>query len=284
MATLLDRLRGRRSRPDDRRRIWPDVDAEDLDGHADAIEAIYEGRLDGMTIKGVFTPSEARAVVERLEQHRSSFVDHGSVEMFGTAIVGSEDDRADYHRDAPGMNPKLEALFDGRFRSRIEEVLGRVGGGRPVDVPQDGADRPYVPATVRVLPSGRGVIHGHTANEFCNVWPAYAHLRDIARMWNSLSYFIVAQPPEDGGELVLYDLDWDDTPEAILALPMGPERDALLERSASQGISPKAGDMVLFTGGRIWHRVAPVRGTVPRVTVGGFVALSAEGDRIYYWS
>jgi hypothetical protein len=128
------------------------------------------------------------------------------------------------------------------------------------------------------------VIHAHTANEFCDVWPAYAHLRDIARMRDSLSYFITAQAPEAGGELFLYDLDWDDTPDDVLALSMGPARDELLERFPGRTIALAAGDMVLFTGGRIWHRVVPVRGERPRVTVGGFVAESHDGAQLFYWS
>jgi hypothetical protein len=260
------------------------VDVQDTGGFADAIDRIYSGSLDGMTIRGVFSEAEVERAVGRLWEYRSEFVDHGTVAMFGTAIVGSDDDRAKYHLDAPAMNERLDTLFDGGFTRRIESVLSRVGGGRPVVVPEDGPDRPYVPATVRVLPGDGGIIHAHTANEFCDVWPAYAHLRDIARMRDSLSYFITAQAPEEGGELMLYGLDWDDTPDDVLALSMSQERDDLLEASADTGISPGPGDMVLFTGGRIWHRVTPVRGTRPRVTVGGFVAESRDGTRLYYWS
>jgi hapalindole-type alkaloid chlorinase len=260
------------------------VDSSDLDAWDDAIDRIYVGSLDGMTVRGVFTEAEVEAVTERLWDFRPEFVDHGTVAMLGTAIVGSDDDRDRYHADAPAMNDRLEVLFEGEFRDRIEQVLGRVGGRRPVQVPEDGPHRPYVPATARVLPADGGVIHAHTANEFCDVWPAYAHLREIARMRNSLSYFVLAQTPDAGGDLLLYDLDWEDTPADVRALEMSPERDALLDPFAGTGVLPGPGDMVLFNGGRIWHRVQPVRGEQPRVTVGGFVGLSHDGDTVYYWS
>jgi hapalindole-type alkaloid chlorinase len=264
---------------------WLEVDADELDGDlADAISSIYDGSLDGMTIRGVFAPDEVAEAVRRLERHREQFVDHGTVLMFGTAIVGSDDERSLYHRTAPAMTADLEELFPQGFASRIEQVLGRVGRGRPVRVPDDGPERTYVPATARILPASGGVIHGHTANEFCDVWPAYEHLRRTARMWNSLSYFITAQAPESGGGLMLYDLVWDDTPEDVLALAMSPERDELLSRFPGRVVQPGAGDMVLFTGGRIWHRVEPVQGTTPRITVGGFVAESADGAEVLYWS
>jgi len=282
-TSIRDRLR-RRSEAADPGEGWVVVDAEDLGGFADAVDRIYAGSLDGMTIRGVFTSAEMQAAVDRLWGFRPEFVDHGTVAMLGTAIVGSDDDRAAYHLDAPSMNDKLTALFQGTFSDRIEGVLSRLGGDRPVLVPDDGPSRPYVPATVRVLPGDGGVIHAHTANEFCDVWPAYAHLRDIARMRDSLSYFVTAQAPEAGGELLLYELEWDDTPADVRASSMSPERDELLERFAGRAIVPGPGDMVLFTGGRIWHRVVPVRGGRPRVTVGGFVAESRDGADLYYWS
>lgn len=275
--------------PGRRRRLaslgtWVDVDAANVEEWPDAITQIYEGSIDGMTIRGVFSPEEAAEAVRRLERHRPEFVDHGTVAMFGTAIVGSDDERSLYHRTAPTMTAELEALFPAGFARRIEQTLLALGRQRPVRVPDDGPSRPYVPATARILPPGGGVIHAHTANEFCHVWPAYEHLRRTARMWNSLSYFMTAQCAEAGGSLMLYDLVWDDTPEDVLALPMGPERDARLARFDGRVIAPGIGDMVLFTGGRIWHRVTPIEGPTSRVTIGGFVAESTDGDEILYWS
>ena len=264
--------------------VWAEVDAADLGDHGMSIDRIYDGELAGMTIRSVFSAEEVSAVVDRLSDFRDQYVDHGSVAMFGTAIVGSEDDRARYHEAAPVMNDDLETLFEGQFRSRIEGVLSQAGGGRDATVPDDGPDRPYVPATVRMLPGDGGVIHAHTGNEFCDVWPAYTHLRSIARLKDSLSYFITAQPAEAGGRLMVYDLSWEDTPEHVLELDMGPDRDPLLASYQEDAIDLGPGDVVLFTGGRLWHRVEPVRGDTPRVTVGGFVAESHDRSPLYYWS
>lgn len=264
---------------------WADVDVSDLSGFADAIERIYAGDLDGMTIRNVIDPAELTRALEILEgRHHADFKDHGEQTLYGTALVGADDDRANYFADAPLINGRLHALFERSFTDRIEGVLSAVGGGRSTEVPSEGPGRDYVPATVRFLQPGRGVMHAHTANEFCNAWPAHSHLRDVARMWNSLSYFVVAEAPGAGGELVVYDLQWDDTPGDVRSLPMSEERDELLERFEQRLVTPGAGDMILFTGGRIWHRVAPVRGDRRRVTIGGFVALSNDDDRILYWS
>jgi len=263
---------------------WADVSVDDLDAFGDAIERIYAGTLDGLTIRGVIDPEEMRRAVERVEAHRSEFKDHGKQVLYGTPLVGASDDRGDYFEDAWRINDRLSEFFDIDFTSRVGDVLSRLAGGRPAVVPSEGPGRDYVPATVRFLPPGGGVMHAHTANEFCNVWGAYGHLREVARMWNSLSYFVLAEQADEGGDLVLYDLQWDDTPDDVLRLPMSEERDALLDRFAQVPIAPGPGDMIVFTGGRIWHRVAPLTGSTRRVTVGGFLALSTDEDEVLFWS
>jgi hypothetical protein len=42
--------------------------------------------------------------------------------------------------------------------------------------------------------------------------------------------------------------------------------------------------MLLFDGGRYYHRVSKVIGRSPRRTIGGFLGFSRQRDRVYYWS
>ena len=263
---------------------WLDLPVAEISNHPDAIERIYAGTLDGMSIRGVFTEEEVATGVRRARTHADEFNDYGKQIFFGTAIVGADDDRADYYAAAPIINDRVDELFDVDFVGRIGQVLSAVGGGRPASVPSEEGRGDYVPITIRFLPPDGGVMHAHTANEFCNAWGSYEHLRQIARMWNSLSYFVVGQRPDSGGELVLYDLMWDDTPEDVRALPMSEERDGLLERFGKTPVDLQVGDMILFTGGRIWHRVEPVHGERERVTIGGFAALSQDEEQVYFWS
>lgn len=272
--------------PDTRTHLgtWLDVAADDAADHPTAIEDIYAGRLDGISIRSAFTPEEVAAAVERIRSHGEEFVDHGTTIMFGTALVGSQPDRSDYYAGTATITDRIGTWFDRDFVDRVGGIISAFAGGRPAVVPSEPGRGDYTPATVRFLPPDRGVMHAHTANEFCNVWDAYGHLREIAVMWNSLSYFVVGQAPDGGGNLVLYDLMWDDTPEDVLSLSMSPERDELLERFGTRATDLRAGDMILFTGGRIWHRVEPVVGDRERVTIGGFVALSQDDECVYFWS
>ena len=57
-----------------------------------------------------------------------------------------------------------------------------------------------------------------------------------------------------------------------------------IENEEVQLIDPQKGDLILFAGGQIWHRVEQVMGSRERVTIGGFLSFNYEKDAVCYWS
>jgi len=47
---------------------------------------------------------------------------------------------------------------------------------------------------------------------------------------------------------------------------------------------PGPGDLLVFDGGRYYHRVSPGAGAHPRRTIGGFLAFAKDGRSLRYWS
>jgi Rps23 Pro-64 3,4-dihydroxylase Tpa1-like proline 4-hydroxylase len=97
------------------------------------------------------------------------------------------------------------------------------------------------------------------------------------------------QQPESGGELSLYDLEWENGQGKAnnhenreVRLADGTMRN--IENDEVQMIDPQKGDMILFAGGQIWHRVESVQGNRERITLGGFLSFNYEKDAVVYWS
>lgn len=278
---LRARHRRDRTNPDERvLRRWTDTSVDQLSAHADGFAAVHRGDHDGFLIRGVLTEEQAasftdRALAANLHQNVGG-------RLLGTSLLGLPD-RHGYFPAAETTRRQLDELFGFSFEARIEEVFGRVGGGRLVELPaEDG--HTYLPATVRVLDEQGGGYRAHTGNEFVEAYESYDHLRSIAQTTDALSYFVLTQRPDEGGELVMYDLAWDQTPDGYDHEFMSPLRDARLEAFPKAYLDPGPGDMILFNGGRIWHKVADIVGPRPRVTVGGFATLAKDDDRIYYWN
>ncbi len=83
---------------------------------------------------------------------------------------------------------------------------------------------------------------------------------------------------------------WGDPKTALSAIPhsllmkqnfYSCQLDSFLDNFRKQYINPDIGDMVIFNGGRIWHKVADFDGDKNRITVGGFLAHSQDNQTVY---
>jgi hapalindole-type alkaloid chlorinase len=277
------------------------IDAADIHSYPTAVADIYAGRLDGMIIRGVLPHDAVELVVDRLERgefdmEAIKFVPFAHLDVaphtLGRAILASGMDTDAYFHSAGMFREKCRALFRDTvdFEQRIEQTIGVLSGGLPVSVPSGPGHGSYTPATIRVLPDGHE-IGIHVGNDFLYL-PQCQHLAGLVDA-TQLSYFMPLTLSESGGELIVYALEWDDmAPHYTVAedgRPVGPSVTngfilAMVESYESMCFRPGPGDLLIFNGGRYYHRVAPTLGARPRRTIGGFLAWSKAGDAIHYWS
>jgi len=278
-----------------------DLDVADIIRMPTAIQDMISRRLDGMIIRGVFSPQTAATVAARLErgEHSMNMMKFPAFEglavaphLLGNSIVSCAAKFDEYFAAASHFRDQCRKLFGGEpdFESRVEEVLSALTGGRPVRIPAAPDGRTYTPATIRVLPEGHE-IGIHVGNQFLTL-PQSRHLASILDTTDQVSYFIPLTVPEAGGELIVYSLEWDDVSQFVPAnddptpatYGSGSAEFAYFERFESMAFSPGVGDMLIFDGGRYYHRVANVVGPRARRTIGGFIGFSKEHDVLHYWS
>ena len=101
-------------------------------------------------------------------------------------------------------------------------------------------------------------------------------------------FFLVLQNSEIGGELTIYDMHWkdikhkDSIEENNYVLDPGGKR-VYLDALRSFYVKPNPGDILIFSGGPIWHRVENIRGKNPRITFGGFLNFTPDDKGLRYW-
>ena len=249
---------------------------------------VYENRWDGFVFRSFFSQSECEAMLEGI---RATQTPARTETPFGT-VIGKKLDEEDgnfqklpldsYFKYTHQFRSELPEILGFDFEKRLHEGIEPLCGGTEPVTPMDAEGRTWNPATIRVCKAGQGGIPTHVGNEFNEKMADIKHLSKIARVHDQISYFFLLQEPEEGGELILYDAFWDDTQEALLedyATAV-----ALVESKHAHVIDMKAGDLVIFAGGRIWHKVRDLTGDKERVTMGGFMAFSNEMDKLYHWS
>ncbi len=279
---------------------FPHVKVEELSAYPDGLSDIQTGKTHGFLIRGVFSADEADKLVEEFYKVDDDRFEHNKngrniPKPFASVSLNSEPggEIDPYFAAAGAFWDNFPEKFGIDFSDRVKKVFEKISGGRPVGVPQEpNKNISFSPAQMREMYAGKGGIYVHCGKYFRDRFSSfYTYLKDVSIVDEQISYFVMLQPPDSGGELTVYDIlynnvkqkneEWDnkiviaDDGTAIdLEDPKGVRR---------RKLRPGKGDMIVFDGGNIWHRVEDPEGSKNRVTAGGFMTFSHDNSKVYFW-
>jgi hapalindole-type alkaloid chlorinase len=269
------------------------VDFSELGTLERCLDAFARGTLDGVVIRQVYPAEYMREISARIARHEPPFYifprtavsaqARRTKHLYGITLVAASRDLNEYFRVAEGFRAHCHELFrDGAdYEERMKSIFSVLGGGHSVVLPCNPDGQEYMPATIRILPPGAD-IDLHCDNNLSH-HPTYAHLKTVCDVGNQLSFFLTLNAPGGGGELVVYQRRWSDADDVGNEYVVSKDA-SMVEDREWIALKPQPGDLLLFAGGRIYHRVTPTEGTIPRYTLGGFLARGHEGQSLYYWS
>jgi len=275
-----------------------DVDARDVSAVANGIGEIYGDVLDVIVARGAFNAAVLAEVGERLD---SGARDPGwsrpnekmpveDLQLLGTDTPATPTYQAPrgasldaYLDSAAAHAADAAAVFEPGFDAthEIRTVLGHFSGGRPVEVAHASGGRPYVPFTIRRLVDGKQIGIHHDYHYRLDLYHELSQQVDTRTL---ISYVATLRTPRAGGELFVYGAT-SETPD-VPKLPNGFSYNlaAIEERYDCARFVMSVGDLFLLASGRCLHRVGPIAGPQARITMGGFLALAKEHDRVLFWS
>ena len=134
---------------------------------------------------------------------------------------------------------------------------------------------------MRRLTEGKGIGLHHDLHTSLEMFKDIAPGLDRRTL---VSWVFTLQGPEGGGELCVYSCP-PDAPNPP-KMPNGFSWDlaGVEKRFGAVTVKTDTGDLFLFASARLLHRVAPVVGPRARFTLGGFLALDAQRERVLFWS
>lgn len=280
-----------------------DVDFKDISQYPDVMQKIWnpESGIDGIIIRNVLSQAEIDSIKRDLHKVKDLEIrkDTGLItcpRAFAEIASESENDEKKLKvlfQEMEDIWSRFQKEFEVPLNDKFKSLLSTITGSWTPEVPK-GPDGVGIcaPSTFKRMLPGAGSLIAHCGNWFHNMWPyIFEHMGKACILKGQMSFFITIQPAEVGGELVLYDVQWKDAVEKVdpvqnvLVMNSGQIRD--LEdpiQTKTLRLKPNAGDLLCFAGGRIWHKVSLNQGSEDRITVGGFLTPSKEGNKIYYWS
>ena len=276
-----------------------DIDARDRSAVANGIEDIYGDALDVIVVRGAFDAAALAETGQRLDADDARdlpwFRPNEKMPVEDLQLLGTDTPATPtyaaprgtsldaYLGSAAAHAREATAVFNPGFDAgaEIRNVLGHFSGGRPVQVAQAFDGRAYAPFTIRRLVDGKQIGIHHDYHYRLDLYQQLSQQVDTRTL---ISYVATLRAPQAGGELFVYSATSDATD--LPKLPNGFSYDlaAIEARYDCARVATNAGDLFLLASGRCLHRVGRIAGPQARITMGGFLALSKQGERVYFWS
>ncbi len=273
-----------------------EVPFSEIDQRGDLVSQIRSRTLDGFIMKNVYSLDEVSDIKNFLSNlDESEFMPTPSGKIFPApfAIITNTEEKLDsyYRKLARFDNYKTSHDVVGKLMTKLDSFFKKVAKNYQVSIPFNKIkDKEVAPGTFRMFFPGMGGLHVHCGNLFqAQSMFYYSLIKNNIDMNDQLSYFVVLQQPEAGGELTIYNMLWDkvkrkESPENNEFVIDDSGNFIYVKDVPSFAVKPKPGDVLVFSGGPIWHRVEDIKGAIPRITFGGFLNFSKGGSELYYWS
>ena len=273
-----------------------EVPFNELAQSGDLVKKIKQQQLHGFVVRDVFTPEEVEAVkkvIAGLTEEDTLNTPSGMLFPAPFATMSNSDDMLNLYFDKLNLlhalrekEPVIKTMLE-----KMEQVFKSVAQDYKVSIPVNKIKHaPVAAGTFRIFLPNRGGLHVHCGNLFqAQSMHYYSLIENDIDMDDQLSYFLVLQNSEQGGELTIYDMLWQnvkrkESPEEnTFVIDDGGKR-IYLKDVHNFIVKPKVGDILIFSGGPIWHRVENILGAIPRITFGGFLNFSKDDTELYYWS
>lgn len=263
---------------------------------SDLAQQIKEEKIHGFIATDVFSKEEIEGIkeaIKRLPETDRMDTPSGNIFPAPFAIMSDSGEMVNqyYNRlqkfyDFAQKEPAIKNML-----TKMDAFFKKAGGTYKVSIPSNKIRNAKVsPGTLRFFLPNMGGLQVHCGNLFqAQSMHYYSLIENDIDMDDQLSFFLVIQQPEQGGELTIYDMLWKDVkrkvhPENNEYVINDKGENIYLKDVRSFSVNPKPGDILIFSGGPIWHRVENIKGDIPRMTFGGFLNFSKDAKELYYWS
>lgn len=273
-----------------------EVPFDKLSESGELIKDLKEGKIHGFILKNLFSKEEIESILRAIEKPIEDFAmvtPYGKMYPTPFAIITDNSERLDaYYNSLESLHSVMaKEPYVNLIRERIEKFFKTVGSTFKVSVPINKTKKlPVSEGSFRTFYKDKGALFVHCGNLFQQQSKFYySQLENDIDMNDQLSFFFNLQNSEVGGELTIYNMLWKD----VVGKASPEENECVIDKNGKTiylkdveqfTVKPQPGDILVFAGGPIWHRVEDIKGNTPRITYGGFVNFSNDGKELFYWS
>ena len=249
------------------------------------LQGLSNRELDGLIVRNLVDKETTSGFVSALEsnQYEMPLNKYYWGTVYGRVLTSKLNDLDKYYESALEYNTKQPSIWGPEKVLNWQDFLGSILSmlyDKQANIPHFSNGNSCHSSTIRFLSEGNGLVT-HSDNRFPAEEPKFEDLKSISILEDVISYFVLLQKPSSGGELTVFNARWNNKQNH-------PEHEheciESIELEQSRTLELDVGDLLVFQGGDIYHRVEPIIGPIPRITIGGFITPSIDNTSVYFWS
>jgi len=256
-------------------------------------------KMDGVVIKSVFNPDELATIIKQLianEQLSYHNLKESATLPISFAEIDANSPQLNnellkYFRSCNSFTNSFSETYGVDVIERLNDIFSTLNLGKGSYVPKGPDENSFLPFTFRVILPEKCHIDLHCGNQFIDRFTHfYKYLTDDVEVHDQLSFFVLLQKPDTGGMLKIFNITYDDAEEFDLNAQSVTDKSGTSYQMNDPNqifcLEPEmeAGDMIIFSAGKLWHRVSEVYGKTNRITLGGFVGFNWQDEEAVFWS
>ncbi len=260
---------------------------------------LESGEYHGLILKNVLSKEEVATILKNLNsipKGKKIFNDKNNLYPRGFSSYTQkklEDDDLSfklYFEEGKRYIDDFNQEFEVKIGERLQKIFNYIGNDRPFNFLYLDEKGAFPHSQFRTLYPKVGLFPVHCENCHLSTFNSfYDHLDNLVHVKNHKSYFILLNKPQRGGEILLFDIQWEEgqqwRPVDMIQLSNGKVIDPIKDKHIKKMLlEVNEGDMVLFSGGNIWHKVTRIMGSKDRITLGGFFSTTKENNHITCWA
>lgn len=266
-------------------------------------ELLVQKKLDALVVTDVLPntlKNDYESKLNNLSNASNNVIKHKNLTIYplSYAVIHQKNDEVEndfllsnFFKESKIANQNYPNLLGDKVKKNIDETLNLATNYQIKLLQKENFEFPAL--NVRCMqPAANYAIEIHCENSFVSQLNKTLKnfLLEKVDLMDAISFYTMLQKPEIGGDLILFDKNWDETPVEAGNLDEKTRKNEKLFFNSSTEIPHKRiqlnqGDMVFFRAAQIWHCIDEVKGSKPRITAGGFLAAPLKGDsKYFYWS
>ncbi len=242
------------------------------------LEHVLSDKIPATIIRNFYDVTYCQTIANRVESHSHNNFHDGKLRHIGPFLMSYTTSKRKYFEEAKQSQRTFKKIFCG-LKNPIRQIYNSLGKMFPdysISLANE-LKNDYSSAIIRIHEKGKSIpIHKDNVRY---EGKEYA----LSNIDHQLSCVLHLQESEGGGDLVMYNKQWKKEDERFRNIDFG-YSSRLTESSEFCKISNfNTGDLVILNPS-YYHKVTPIAGHTPRITLGMFLGFHRKEHKIVAWA